>query len=76
MSKNKSEYLISRKDNHPQKTDRFWCSALVGYFWVQLGFLPETTDWSTLRPSDLSSSSDQLTLCDGCEYGPDTTLTF
>lgn len=66
---------ISRKDNRPQKTDRFWCSALVGYFWVKLGFLPAETDWSTIRPSDLSSLSDQLKMCDDCEYGPDCTLT-
>lgn len=34
--------------------DNFWCSALVGYFYVQLGFLPETTDWSNLTPGDIS----------------------
>jgi hypothetical protein len=25
---------IRRKDNHPQNTNRFWCSALVGYIYT------------------------------------------
>ena len=24
-----------RKDGEPQKTDRFWCSALVGYIYTR-----------------------------------------
>jgi len=50
-----------REDNDPQKTTRFWCSALVGYIYTQLGFYPKTTDWSMLRPSDIASW-DALTL--------------
>lgn len=45
---------IVRKDNEPQKTDRFWCSALIGYIYTKLGLLKEDTDWSILRPSDFS----------------------
>ena len=45
---------INRKDNEPQKTDRFWCSALVGYIYTKAGLLKEDTDWSVLRPSDFS----------------------
>lgn len=45
---------LKRKDDDPQKTDRFWCSALVGYIYTKLGFLPKDTDWSILRPSDFS----------------------
>ena len=48
---------LFRKDNHPQKTDRFWCSALVGYIYTKLGILKNTTDWSILRPSDFSIES-------------------
>ena len=67
---------ISRKDSNPQKTDRFWCSALVSYFWVKFGFLSKDTDWSIVRPSDLSSDSDQLTINNCCNYGVDTVLTW
>ena len=62
---------INRKDKEPQKTDRFWCSAFVSYILVQLGFLASDVDWSIIRPSDLSSSSDYLTLKDCCQYGKD-----
>ena len=50
------EALIGR-DNIPQKTDRFWCSALVGFIYTKLGLLPENTDWSIMRPSDFSEKS-------------------
>ena len=58
-----SDWLLAtvRLDARPQKTDRFWCSAFVAYVLTQLGFLPETTDWSIVRPCDLSSSSNFLT---------------
>jgi hypothetical protein len=45
---------IERKDNKPQKTDRFWCSALVGYIYTNCGILNKGTDWSILRPSDFT----------------------
>ena len=41
-----------RRDDDPQKTSRFWCSALVGYIYVQCGALHPDTDWSMIRPSD------------------------
>ena len=46
---------LFRVDTRPQKTDRFWCSALLGYIYVQLELLPPNIDWSILRPSDFSS---------------------
>ncbi len=45
---------INRTDNHPQKTDRFWCSALVGYIYTCCNLLVKNTDWSELRPADFS----------------------
>lgn len=45
---------INRKDSVPQKIDRFWCSALVGYIYAKAGLIKEDTDWSILRPSDFS----------------------
>ena len=36
-------------------TDRFWCSALVGYIYTQLGFYPKNTDWSMLIPADIAN---------------------
>jgi hypothetical protein len=43
-----------KKLQKPQKTNRFWCSALTGYIYTMLGYLPSSTDWSILYPSDFS----------------------
>lgn len=51
---------LYRKDNSPQKTDRFWCSAFVGYIYTKLGILSEETDWSILRPSDFAIDGELL----------------
>ena len=45
---------IERKDSIPQKTDCFWCSALIGYIYTKCGLLEPKTDWSILRPSDFT----------------------
>lgn len=42
------------KDSDPQKVDRFWCSALVGYIYTKSGILSDETDWSVLKPCDFS----------------------
>ena len=54
-----TDWLLAtlRLDAAPQKTDRFWCSAFVAYVLTRLGWVPEDTDWSVVRPCDLSSSS-------------------
>ena len=46
-----------QKDKHPQKTDRFFCSALVGYIFTKLGCLNDNTDWSIMRPCDFDVKS-------------------
>ena len=53
---------LFRKDAEPQKTDRFWCSALVGYIYTKCDILKSDTDWSILRPSDFSLSGEHLNL--------------
>ena len=47
-----------QKDLNPKKTNRFWCSALLGYIYTQIGILNENTDWSILRPCDFSDNSE------------------
>ena len=46
-----------QKDSDPQKTNRFWCSALLGYIYTQCGCLNKYTDWSILRPCDFSDTT-------------------
>jgi hypothetical protein len=60
-----------QKDDNPQKTNCFWCSALVSYILVGLEFLPDKTDWSIARPCDLSSQTNYLKFCDVCKYSDD-----
>ena len=57
-----SDWLLAalRMDATPQKTNRFWCSAFVAFVLTRLGYLLETTDWSIVRPCDLSSVSSYL----------------
>jgi hypothetical protein len=57
---------LFRKDLHPQKTDRFWCSALVGYIYTKLGLLVKETDWSILRPCDFSIMDEYIKFNEGC----------
>lgn len=58
-----------RKDSQPQKIDRFWCSALLGYIYVKCGILLNTTDWSILRPSDFSDQYHMLPFFPGIYLG-------
>jgi len=51
---------LTGKDKEPQKTSRFWCSALAGYIYTMAGILKSDTDWSILRPSDFSLSGENL----------------
>ena len=69
-----SDWLLAtlRVDLRPQKTDRFWCSAFIAYVLTQLGWLEETTDWSIVRPCDLSSRSSYLSWDVAAAYTRDT----
>lgn len=51
---------LIQKNNTPQITSRFWCSALVGYIYTKVGILDENTDWTILRPCDFSLSAEKL----------------
>ena len=55
-----------RKDKNPQKTNRFWCSALVGYIYVKCGIIDSNTDWSIMRPNDFSLGGDNLKYINKC----------
>ena len=48
--------LFKMNDPEPQKTNRFWCSAFVGYFLVKINSLPKDIDWSILKPADFAEN--------------------
>ncbi len=49
-----------KKDLNPQKTSRFFCSALVGYIYTKCDILIAETDWSILAPNDFSLSGETV----------------
>ena len=46
-----------------QKTNTFWCSALVCFVYVKMGFLPQTIDWTLVRPSYFNQNNLPLSNC-------------
>ena len=46
-----------KKYPNPQKTSRFFCSALIGYIYTKLNLLDNNTDWSIISPSFFSSEN-------------------
>ena len=64
---------LFRKDSNPQKTDRFWCSALVGYIYTKCNILKSDTDWSILRPSDFSLDGELLNFNTNCSLSMNET---
>lgn len=43
-------------DFSPQKTSRFWCSALVSYIYTKVGLFNANTDWSIALPKEFGSN--------------------
>lgn len=61
------------------KTDTFWCSALVAYIYVKLGFLKKTIPWTLISPSAFSDSNNnhyKLNLIHSSKLLNDTLITF
>ena len=44
------------------KTNTYWCSALVAYVYVKLGFLDSNTKWTIISPSFFSAENKNLKL--------------
>ena len=40
-------------------TNDFWCSALVAFMYVKMGWFDEDLDWSDQSPTDLTTISAQ-----------------
>jgi hypothetical protein len=53
---------LCKKDPNPQKTSRFFCSALIGYIYTKLNLLDNNTDWSIISPSFFSSENKSFSM--------------
>lgn len=47
--------MIIGKDFIPQRTNSFWCSALVGCILSKLGILDKNSDWDLMSPGYLAN---------------------
>lgn len=56
------------------RTDSYWCSALIGYFYVNLGLLDEKIKWTLLTPENFSSGKEELKFIN-CTLDDDKILT-
>ncbi len=46
--------MYDLKLGNEQKTNRFWCSALAAYTYINLGFLDANIPWTIIKPSEFS----------------------
>jgi hypothetical protein len=56
-----------------EKTDTFWCSALVAYVYIELGFLDSNIPWTIICPSDFCYINSRLRYID-CSLDKDKFL--
>ncbi len=51
-SKRNRFFCCCRPAPHQQRTNMFWCSALIAFIYSMIGLLPESTPWSYIKPVD------------------------
>lgn len=65
-------------DNHDKnihKTNTFWCSALVSFIFVKLGYLKENTPWSIITPKELGTESTNCLQFINCKLDKEIKIT-
>lgn len=70
----KAEFDIEIGDE--QKENTFWCSALVSYIYVKLGFLEKTLPWTIIAPRRFSYYEDERLTFKNCELEPEQFIEF
>ena len=58
-----------------QLTNRFWCSALVAYVYVQLGLLDKSLEWSMIAPRQFSYYENKRLSYNNCNLEPEIHIT-
>lgn len=48
---------LLNSNSRKQKNNTFWCSALVAYIYVKLGFLPLSTPWTLVSPKEFGTDN-------------------
>ena len=52
-----------------QQASSFWCSALVAYLYVKLGFLPACVPWTLVSPAEWGPRGSLRPILQGCALG-------
>ena len=58
-----------------QITKRFWCSALIAYLYVELGFLDKDLPWSMIEPRQFSYYENKRLSYKDCIVAPEKQIT-
>ena len=59
-----------------QYTDRFWCSALVAYIYVELSFLDKELPWSMIAPRQFSYYENLKLSFKNCTLDPEKRIIY
>jgi len=59
-----------------QYTDRFWCSALVAYIYVELSFLDKELPWSMIAPRQFSYYENLKLSFKNCTLDPEKQIIY
>lgn len=65
-----------KKDLKPQKTSRFFCSALIGYIFTKLGLFDDNLDWSILYPNYFSSENKTFSMQHGAKFTKEHLISY
>jgi len=67
-----STHRVPAKDL--QEISSLWCSAFVGFFYVQLGILEPSTAWALLAPKHFSQQDEDLSFLPGYSLREERTI--
>ena len=59
-----------------QRTETFWCSALVSYIYVKLGFLKSDLPWTLIAPNQYSFYEKKQLSFENCGLEPERCVKF
>jgi len=57
-----------------KKTNTFWCSSLLCYIYIKLGYLYKYTDWTIVKPCQFSSNDKKKLIFINCMINNDELL--
>lgn len=67
---------IGSQIGNTQKTNTFFCSALIGFVYSKLGFLDKDIPWTVLAPRRFSYYENERLTYHNCNLDPEKWITF